>query len=368
MKKIKIITMLALLLSGCTQKKEELTMFSNASVSAGFDTYISIKVASKTQEEFDEYFNNSINQFERLNKLFDIYHNYEGINNIKTINDNAGISKVKVDKVIIDLVKQAKEFYTISNGEFDITLGPVLKIWHKYRTEGLDLMAEGKLGKVPNQDELLKAQKCVGWENVEIDEIENTIFLTKECASLDVGGIAKGFATEFVAKNLEEKNIVVGVVDAGGNNRTINTKLDGTPWRVGIQHPNGSSQSIIAIKMDGSMSFVTSGDYQRYYIGEDNKTYHHIINPSTLYPAEYYNSVSIITNDSGIADILSTTLFTLDIESGKKLIKDFKEKYPEKTLEVVWISKNKIDTNNVKEKDNYYIAYTDNLEEKIIWE
>ncbi len=369
MKKITIIAIIALLFTGCTAKKE-LAMYSNTTVSAGFDTYISIKASAYSKEEFDTYFNSSIENFIYLNKLFDIYHTYDGINNLKSVNDNAGIQPLEVDPILIEMLSLAKEYYDLSNGEFDITLGPVLKIWHEYRTQGLLNMAEGKSGSTPSLEELQEAYKCVGWQYVEIDKTNNTVFLNNACASLDVGGIAKGFSTEYVAEKLEENNIAVGIVDAGGNNRTINSKLDNTPWRVGIQSPTGSADSIIAVTIDGSMSFVTSGDYQRYYLSEDGNTYHHIIDPSTLFPADYYNSVSIITDDSGIADALSTTLFTVDFETGNQIIDEFRKNNPDSTLEVIWIMtpEKKVDTQYIKEKNGYYIAYTSGLENKIIWE
>lgn len=319
---------------------------------------------------FTPLFDKAIESFIYFNQLFDIYNNYTGINNLKTINDNAGIAPVEVDPVIIELLQEAKEFYVSSNGEFDVTLGPVLKIWHKYREEGITSMQEGQLGKTPTMEELEEANKCVGWDFVEIDDENNTVYLNNSCASLDVGGIAKGFATEKVAQQLEEANIKVGIVDAGGNNRTINTKLDGSPWVVGIQSADGTADSIIAIKVEGSMSFVTSGDYQRYYIAEDGNSYNHIVDPKTLFPANYFHSVSIITNDSGVADAMSTTLFSSDFESGNEFIKKYKEEHPEIYLEAVWImDKNQlVETDNIKEKNNYYLAYTDGLKDLIIWE
>lgn len=368
MKKITILITF-FILSACSPKKT-LQMFSNTSVSSGFDTYISIKASAFSKEEFDNYFNQGIKSFEYLNKLFDIYKSYDGINNLKTINDNAGKEPVKVDPIIIDMLLEAKEFYDASNGEFDITLGPVLKIWHNYRSEGIDLMQQGNFGKTPSISELEEANKCVGWNNVEIDKENNTVFLNNECSSLDVGGIAKGYSTEKVAQELQEANVQVGIVDAGGNNRTINSKLDGTPWVVGIQSPTGSADSIIAIKVDGSMSFVTSGDYQRYYIAEDGNTYNHIIDPKTLFPANYYHSVSIITNNSGIADALSTTLFTMDFKKGNQFIEEYKLKHPETYLEVVWIMDNNqiVESENLKQKGDYYITYTNGLKDVIIWE
>ncbi len=371
MKKIKIITITLLLLFivGCQSNTSKLSMFNNVTVSAGFDTYISISTSSSSQEEFDKLFNSSIEDFSYMNKLFDIYKNYDGINNIKTINDNAGIKPVKVDPIIIYMLELSKKYYDISNGEFDITFGPVLKIWHNYREEGMSLMEEGKLGNTPSLEELKEASTCTGWDLVEINKEDSTVYLNKPCASLDVGGIAKGFATEYVAKKLEQQNIKVGFVDAGGNNRTINTKLDGTPWRVGIQRPSGGNGSIFVVNSEGSNSFVTSGDYQRYYVANDGYSYHHIIDPTTLFPSNHFHSVTVITKDSGVADALSTTLFTVDYETGNQIIEKFKKDNPNETLEVIWImDKNEeIESQFSKEVEGFKVVYTQNLEDKITW-
>lgn len=364
MKKYSVLFMILVLLTGCTSEK--LTMYSNTSVTSGFDTYVSIQASAKSQEEFDGYFNESIEDFLELNQLFDIYHIYESVNNLKTINDQAGIEPVVVDQMIIDLLNMSKKFYEISNGEFDITMGAVLKVWHNYREEAQALLESGEFGKLPTQEELETAAACTGWQYVEINDDDNTVFITNPCVSLDVGGIAKGYAAEVIAQNLESKNIKTGVVDAGGNNRTINTKLDGSPWRVGVQDPGGNG-SLLVIEKKGTSSFVTSGDYQRYYIAEDGKFYHHIIDPRTNFPANHYRSVTIVTQNSAIADALSTTLFTLPYDEGLKLIEDYNLVNPDTPVSAIWITDKdkKLDSPNTIEIGNYSCTYTEDLKNSI---
>ena len=119
------------------------------------------------------------------NQLFDIYNDYDGINNLKTVNDNAGIKPVKVDKPIIDMLHMAKAFYDYSNGEFDITMGALLKVWHKYREEGIKLNAEKQLGNLPPEEELTQAAGCKGWDNVVINDEESTCLLYTSDAADD---------------------------------------------------------------------------------------------------------------------------------------------------------------------------------------
>lgn len=366
MKKYGLMFLTLALLTSCQTKKIE--TFSNTSVTAGFDTFISIKTVADSQEQFDGYFKTSIDKFEYLNKLFDIYNTYDGINNLKSINDNAGIAPVEVDQPIIDLITYAKEFYDLSGGEFDITMGSVLKIWHQYRDEGMMLMQEGKFGDIPTYDELNTASACRGWEFIEVDDDNNTVYINNPCTSLDVGGIAKGFAAEVIANDLIEDNVTSGFVNAGGNVRTINTKWDNSPWVVEIQNPDGAGD-YLTVSRKGTSSFVTSGDYQRYYIANDGNFYHHIIDPQTNFPATYFHSVTIITTHSDAADALSTTLFTLSYEEGLNLIDEYNKLNPDTPISVVWLTDENqaatIDSENVIKVGNYTAYYTADLKDSL---
>lgn len=359
-----------LLMSGCTQKpqvevEETLEKFSNISYTAGFDTFLSVITYSKNQSEFDQRMNQAVELFKKYNDYFDIYNNYESINNLKTINDNAGIAPVEVDADILECLLDAQHFYELSGGEFDITLGAVLKVWHNYREEGLLLNAEGEYGNIPTEDELNQAKACTGWQYVEIDEENSTIFITNPCVSLDIGGIAKGFATEKIAQSMENE-IAAGIINAGGNNRTMNDKPDGSDWVSGIQNPDGDG-SLLAIPVHKSQSIVTSGDYQRYYIGADGTRYHHIIDPKTNQPASYYRSVTIVTKDSGDADALSTTLYTLTIEDGKEVLNQYNALNPDTPAEAIWIMDKDKQQDNMEgfTTSNFFISATDNIKDKI---
>lgn len=366
MKKIVLLLLSTLLLlGGCTKKppktEVELQKFNNMSFTAGFDTFLSLTAYSASQEDFDKLMEKAIQEFKRYNDYFDIYNLYDGINNIKTVNDNAGIAPVKVDPVLIECLLDAKEFYELSQYEFDITIGAVLKVWHNYREEAELLAEKGEYGKVPTVEELDAAKACTGWEYVEIDEEKNTVYINNPCVSLDIGGIAKGFAAEKIAQSMEN-DVYAGIVNAGGNNRTMNTKPDKSDWVSGVQNPNGDG-SLLAIPVKGSQSIVTSGDYQRYYVAEDGIIYHHIIDPKTNFPADHYRSVSIITKDSGDADALSTTLFTLSIEEGKEVLNQYNAAHPDTPASAIWImNKDKaVEDANGFETTDFYVTSTDDL-------
>lgn len=368
MKKSLILLISALLLGGCTNEPapvKEQSRFNNQTLDAGFDTVISLIAYADDQEMFNEYFNLVRTEFKRYNALFDKYNDYEGINNIKTINDNAGIQPVKVDAAIIEMLELSKQFSDISNNKFDITMGPVLEIWHEYREAGIDLNTEGQDAPVPSMDELEAAKACVGWNNVEINEEESTVYLNQECASLDVGSVAKGFTAEKVAQELEAKGVTSGILNAGGNVRVIGIKPDGSAWNAGIQVPdlNGINGTLGVLPLSGKQSLVTSGDYQRYYIS-NGELMHHIIDPDTLFPARHSRALSIVTDNSGVADICSTLLYTMDYEEANEMVQKIRNLGY--SLSVVWVYNSDDEIPEGKKEFkylDYIIVTTDDIED-----
>lgn len=368
MKKILFILLTILLLTGC---HAPLKKYSNITVDAGFNTFIQLIAYTKDSKDFETYFNHTTKRFKELNQLFDIYHEYPDMNNLYTINKHAGIQPIKVQQEIIDLLLKARYFSELSNGEFDITMGSVLKIWHTYRENALLLTEENKLDEItlPKIEELQKASLKTGWDFIEIDEEQKTVFIKEKGVSLDVGGIAKGYAAEVVALELEALGLKHASINAGGNIRTINNKPDHHPWSIGITHPRSQQHnaSIASIKLSDSRAFVTSGDYQNFFITSDLKRYHHIIDNDTLFPAQHFYSITILGNDSGHADALSTTLFTMDYQQGLAFIETYNQAHPEDAIDVIWIldEKNKIDTQYSTIKDGLQIIWTANLNDKI---
>ena len=151
-------------------------------------------------------------------------------------------------------------------------------------------------------------------DQVILDEAASTVYLADPQMRLDVGAIAKGWATQRVAENAPQGLLI----SVGGNVCATGPKTaDGTPWVIGIQNPAGEGNLHTLYVSGGSV--VTSGDYQRTYTLE-GKAYHHIIDPATLMPAACWRSVTVVCPDSGLADALSTALFTMTLEEGKALL------------------------------------------------
>lgn len=361
MKKLKILLIGALFLCGCSTKKE-LSKHNEQMFDAGFDTVIQLLAYTESEEEYRSYQDQMKEEFLRYNALFDRYNNYEGINNIKTINDQAGIAPVKVDQEIIDLLKQAKTYSELSDNQYDVSFGAVLEIWHNYRTQA----TEQGIAAIPSMEELEEAKQHTGWDKVEIDETNHTVYLNDPSASIDLGSAAKGYATEMVAHKLAEAGLEHAIINAGGNVRIIGEKPDAKSWSVGIQLPsNTENTSLATVYIDKDKSFVTSGDYQRAYEYE-GVMYHHIIDPHTLMPARHMRSVTIVTNDSGIADILSTTLFTLSYEEGVALLNELKATGLD--VEAVWVFDQTCEIPQgveLQQSGSYQLAISDGLKDSI---
>ncbi len=306
-----------------------------------FDTVTTIIGYAESKEEFSEFSQSVYDNLKEYHELFDIYHNYEGINNVKTINDNAGIAPVKVDQRIIELLQFAKEAYTLSEGKVNVAFGAVLSVWHDYREEGLNTPDRAKL---PPMELLKEKAKHTDMNQIIVDEKASTVYLTDPEMRLDVGAIAKGYATEQVARIAMADGYTNALFSVGGNVRSIGSKGPDirekadtstskkvVAWKVGVQNPDlESDEPYLDILELDNLSLVSSGDYERYYT-VDGKRYHHIINPDTLMPTTYYRAVSIVTEDSGLADALSTAIFNLPYEEGLKLI----ESLPD--TEALWV-------------------------------
>ena len=305
----------ALASAACSQKPA-LTRY-DAQFLQLFDTVTSVVGYAKDKETFTAYAQELHDELEVYHQLYDIYKEYDGINNLKTINDNAGIAPVVVDQKIIDMLELAKELDVKTNGYFNIAMGSVLSVWDGYRTAGID---DPETAELPPMEKLKEASEHMNIQDVVTDKEASTVYLADPEMSLDVGAIAKGYATEMACRKLEEDGLTNALVSVGGNVRAIGTKDDGSKWKLGIQNPDLSSETkyLHMIAVD-DMSLVTSGVYQRYYT-VDGVQYHHIVNPDTLMPWFEYDSVSILCKDSGVADALSTAVFNMIQEDGQALI------------------------------------------------
>ena len=308
---IALLLLICLVLSGCGRVAEPEMKQYTATFLTLFDTVTSIVGRAESQEILMEKAQTVHDALLYYHRLFDIYNDYEGLNNLKTVNDHAGVAPVVVDRAIIDLLLDCKEYYELTGGKVNVAMGSVLVLWHEARNDGLNDIVNAYL---PDGNALEEAAKHRDISCVVIDEAASTVFLTDAEMRLDVGAVAKGWSVQRVAENAPAGMLI----SVGGNVCATGPKDEnGTPWRVGVQNPDGGDSYLHTLNIT-NQSVVTSGDYQRCYM-VDGKIYHHIIDPDTLYPGTHWRSVTIVCDDSGLADALSTALFLLPYEEGLAL-------------------------------------------------
>ncbi len=311
LRKLLIVVPVLCLLVGCTFPGGQIgpTVY-EVSFLTLFDTVTVIKGAAESEESFAADAQAIHDALLRYHQLFDIYNDYEDLNNLKTVNDRAGVAPVTVDRAIIDLLLDCRDYYERTGGRVNAAMGSVLQLWHEARNAGLDQPAAAGL---PDRDALEAAAEHTDFDSILIDEEASTVYITDPLTRLDVGAIAKGWAAQRAAE-LAPRGWLLSV---GGNVCATGPKAENTPWVIGIQDPDsGGYLHTVSISFG---SAVTSGDYQRTYM-VDGKRYHHIIDPDTLMPSEYWSSVTVLCADSGLADALSTALFLMRREEGQALL------------------------------------------------
>ncbi|KPU44057.1 thiamine biosynthesis lipoprotein ApbE precursor [Oxobacter pfennigii] len=312
MKKFIYITLMMVfifVLYGCGSDESE-KIYEDTQIK--MDTPMTIKAYGKNAEEAVKRAFEKIDEIERLTSV-----NME-TSDVSKINSNAGVDYVKVDPQVFYIIKEAVRFSELSSGVFDISIGPVIKLWG-IGTEN---------ARIPSQQEIYDALSLVGYKGIKLNETEQSVFLEKKGMLLDLGGIAKGYAADCVVEILKEKGVNKAIINLGGSNVTVvGEKEKDTPWAIGLQHPRkAEAGNYLAIIRESDKAISTSGDYERYFI-DNGKRYHHIFNPATGYPTMSGIISDTVVLDSKLikysamaGDALSTVVFVLGPEEGIKFI------------------------------------------------
>jgi len=218
---------------------------------------------------------------------------------ISRINRSAGVRREEVSLDTYQVLTQAAEFSRTCRGCFDVTIGPLVALWS----------CNKEASTPPDESSVRQVLPLVNARDLVLDPRQRTARLGKVGQSIDLGGIGKGYTGDRILEIYQRYGVVSAYSNLGGNVVTLGSKPDGSPWHIGIQHPRQENKIIGAVAVEGQ-TVVTSGDYQRYFIDSQGKRRHHILNPTTGYPAEAgLISVSIVADRSVVADALSTILF-----------------------------------------------------------
>lgn len=275
-----------------------------------FDTVTTVTGYAVGQAEFDAAAREIHDALLEYHRLYNIYESYDGLRNLKTVNDQAGIGPVPVDERILSLLQFAQTAWTETGSRVNAAMGSVLALWHDAREQALE---DPDRAALPDRSALEAAALHTDLSALELDLEAGTAFLTDPDMALDVGALAKGYAVEQVAAAAPDHFLI----SVGGNVCATGPKPDGTPWTVAVENPDGGD--FLKLLYTEDRSVVTSGDYQRYF-ELDGVRYHHIIDPDTLEPAAYWRSVTVVAESSAAADCLSTALFTLPQAEGQRLL------------------------------------------------
>lgn len=291
-------------LSGCTKKEPE--PISKEGLFLG--TFCKVTIYDEASRDVLE------KAFNRISEIEDKMTINKPSSEVININSKSGLDYVKVSPDTFYVIKQGKYYSELSQGKFDITIGPIVKLWNI----GTDK------ARVPSPDEIKNKLPLVDYNNILLNEKENKIMLKEKDMLIDLGAIAKGYAGDEVKRILSENGVKHALINLGGNLVTLGSKPDNKAWKLGVQNPFDSRGEYLGTIEVSNKAIVTSGVYERY-IEKDGKRYHHILSPKNGYPVDNsLVSISIIADKSIDADALSTTAFALGLENGLKLIESLK--------------------------------------------
>lgn len=253
--------------------------------------------------------NEAVEEIHRLNELFSV-----GIDTseVSALNQE---KEATVSTDTMNLITRSREIHDLTGGAYDITVFPLMEAWG---------FTSGNY-RVPEEQEIQELLSYVDMEAVQADPETMTVTLSGEHTAIDLGGIAKGYTSARLMDIFREYGITSAMVSLGGNVQVLGTKTDGSLWRIGIENPEGGD--FLGVLETADRAVITSGGYERYF-EQDGKHYHHILDPSTGYPAESgLVSVTIVSPDGTMADALSTSLFVMGREKAVDYWREHRQEF-----------------------------------------
>lgn len=319
--------LLALLLTSCTSSQNVLTGNTFA-----LDTLVELKLYSYPNQDKDRLIQGAFDEITALENTLSMH--IEG-SDIDNLNQNAGIKPTQVSSLTYRVLSDSLFFSEKTEGLFDVTSGPLIKLW----------AIDPPDGHYPSSAELDAVLPLIDYHKIQFLG-DNTIELADQGMILNLGAIAKGTIADEVKAYLLGRGVTSALINLGGNVLALGSKPDGSSFVIGIQDPESARGNyLLSIKIDDE-SVVSSGDYERYFV-YDGKIYHHILNPKTGFPAETnIKQVSIVTANSQTADGLSTSVLLLGVHKGIQLIESLEG------VEAILITK------------DHYIYFTEGLRDR----
>ena len=306
MKKI-LITHITLFIFFISFTLHSQSIFTKNAMLMGSDFEITIVEESESQANL--FLDLAVREISRIEKLISSWDNES---QTTLINLNAGISPIKVDKELFDLINRSLKISKLSQGAFDISYASLDKVWY----------FDKKMEEIPSDKKILESVSKVGYNNIILDKENQTVFLKNKGMKIGFGAIGKGYAADMAKSILIQNDVKSGIINASGDLTAWGKKPSGKDWMVAIVNPLNKDKifSWLPIK---NKAVVTSGNYERF-VNFKGKLYSHIIDPRTGYPSEGILSVTIFTEKAELADALATSVFVLGEEIGMNLINQLK--------------------------------------------
>ncbi len=263
-------------------------------------TITSLTVVASTETHAKGAIEAAFNELKRLEAMLNYYSKHS---EVSQINQMAGIGPVKVSKETLEIVSKSLEASRLTEGGFDITVGPLIALW--------DFEAK----RVPLPSDIKRALKKVGYKELVVDTSKGTVFLQKRGMEINLGGIIKGYAAHKATEVLKARGIKAGIVSVGGDIQAFGHRPDGKGWNIGIQEPRPkvNKDEIIGSIAISDRCISSSGDYEKYF-EQGDKRYHHILNPTTGFPAEGIRAITVVATEGALCDALATGLFVLGVD------------------------------------------------------
>lgn len=301
---IGLLVILALIIAGAllfeTQEQTQLKM----------GTFVRIVLHGERWKDFDSAFKEAFSAIDGVDKMANMY---DPESELSKLNRNAPIEPVTVSDDLFKLIRDSVKLSKDSDGAFDITIAPLVRLWQDYREDGSS----------PAGDEVKKALSLVGYDQIVLDESEKSVFFKKEGVAVDLSAIAKGFAVDRAIAELKKCGFRSAVVSAGGDLYCLGKKYFLKSWRIGITDPEDkkSIKKILYLKDEAA---ATSGGYEQHF-SYQGKEFTHIIDTKTGYPDEVrFSSVTVVAPSCMIADGVATAV----LAGGEDIKRKLSQSYP----------------------------------------
>jgi thiamine biosynthesis lipoprotein len=268
-------------------------------------TEVTVTVVARSGQDGAAAIDAAMAEIKRFDAMMSLY---KDTSDITRVNLAAGKHPVTVSPEMIEVVEAAERVSKLSGGVFDVTIGPLVVLWQMRLKEN----------RVPTEAEIALARSRVGYKNIVIDKRASTLFLKKTGMIMDLGGM-KGYIADRARDIIKKRGINDAVLALAGDIWVLGHRPDGTPWRIGVQHPREHDKTLTVLELSDKY-ISTSGDYERFVIRE-NKRYHHIIDPRTGRPSKGVISATLIGDEGALIDPLTKVPFIVGTEEGIRIVK-----------------------------------------------